>query len=275
MCVVKHGAGGHGLAGGGEVDALLLHQGADALEAAKGAMALVHVADRRRLAQRPQRADAADAEDHFLADAHVHVAAVEAGRDRAVFRRVLRDVGVEQVERHAADLDAPDAELHLAAGERHSDEQGRAVVADLRDQRQVEEVVFRVALLLPAVHGEVLAEVALAVHEADADERQAEVAGALEVVAAEDAEAAGVDRHALMDAELGAEVGDAEVRRQRDRGGRSGGRRRLAVAVAGAAGVGFLIPGGGGHVVVERFFDAIHVGEEAVVVQQFVPAATG
>ena len=38
------------------------------------------------------------------------VAAVELGGDAAVLGRVLRDVGVEQVERHAADLDAPDAE---------------------------------------------------------------------------------------------------------------------------------------------------------------------
>ena len=82
----------------------------------------------------------------------------------------------------------------------------------LGDERQVEEVVLGVALLLPAVHGEVLAEVALAVHQADADERQAEVAGALQVVAGQHAEAAGVDRHALVQAELGAEVGDAAGR---------------------------------------------------------------
>ena len=50
-------------------------------------------------------------------------------------------------------------------------------------ERQVEEVVFGIAFLLPAVDGEILAEVAFAVHQADADERQAEIAGALEMVA--------------------------------------------------------------------------------------------
>ena len=48
----------------------------------------------------------------------------------------------------------------------------------------------------------------MAVEEADADEREAEVAGRLEVVAGEDAEAAGVLGQGLGDAELGREVGD-------------------------------------------------------------------
>jgi hypothetical protein len=48
-----------------------------------------------------------------------------------------------------------------------------------------------------------------AVEQADADERHAEVAGRLEVVAGEDAEAAGVLRQRLGDAELGREVGDS------------------------------------------------------------------
>ena len=50
---------------------------------------------------------------------------------------------------------------------------------------------------------EVLAEEAVAVEQADRAERGAEVAGRLEVVAGEDAEAARVLRHELADAELG------------------------------------------------------------------------
>ena len=48
----------------------------------------------------------------------------------------------------------------------------------------------------------------MAVEEADAHERHAEVAGRLEVVAGQHAEAAGVLRQRLGDAELGGEVGD-------------------------------------------------------------------
>ena len=54
-------------------------------------------------------------------------------------------------------------------------------------------------------------EVALAVEEADADEGQPEVAGRLAVVAGQDAEAAGIDGQAFVEAELGAEVGDQIV----------------------------------------------------------------
>ena len=51
-------------------------------------------------------------------------------------------------------------------------------------------------------------EVALRVHEADADERHAEVARLLAVIAGEHAEAAGVNRQRLMQREFGGEVRD-------------------------------------------------------------------
>src|SRR5262249_31315469 len=59
---------------------------------------------------------------------------------------------------------------------------------------------------------EPLAQVAFAVEEADGDEREAEVGGALQVIAGEDAEAARVDRQRLVDPELGAEVRDRPAR---------------------------------------------------------------
>src|SRR5205823_9531984 len=114
--------------------------------------------------------------------------------DVPVFRGVLRDVAVEQVKGDAADVDLPDAGVDLPAGQVDGDGQRAAVRVHLGDQRQVEEVVLRVALLLPAVHVQVLPEVPLPVHQADAHERQTEVAGRLQVVAGQHPEAAGVDR---------------------------------------------------------------------------------
>ena len=70
-----------------------------------------------------------------------------------------------------------------------------------------------VALLLPAVGVELLAEVALLVEEAHAHQRDAEAAGRLEVVAGQDPEAAGVLGQRLGDAELGREVGHRPQRR--------------------------------------------------------------
>ncbi len=51
-------------------------------------------------------------------------------------------------------------------------------------------------------------EVALRIHEADADERHAEIAGFLAVIAGQHAEAAGVDRQRLVQRELRGEVRD-------------------------------------------------------------------
>ena len=65
--------------------------------------------------------------------------------------------------------------------------------------------------VLVAVGVERLVKVALMVEQADADEGQAHIAGPLAVVAGKDSEAAGVDRQALMEAELGAEIGDQVV----------------------------------------------------------------
>ena len=81
-------------------------------------------------------------------------------------------------------------------------------------QRHGVRVEVGIALLLPAVVGEALAEVAVPVEEADADERHAEVGRRLQVVAGEHAEAAGVLRQRLGDAELGGEVAD-ELQRGR------------------------------------------------------------
>ena len=89
-----------------------------------------------------------------------------------------------------------------------------------------------------------LAEVAVAIEQPDADERQGHVAGGLHVVAGQDAEAARVDAERLVEAVLGAEVGDRAV-------------ERVAVAalepVAGAV----------GHVAVEVGQDVVVLGQEA------------
>ena len=82
-----------------------------------------------------------------------------------------------------------------------------AVLADGDLQRQLGDVGFDVFLALPSLHVETLAEVSLLVKQAHADERNAEVRRALDVVAGQDAEAAGIDGQRLMQAELGGEVG--------------------------------------------------------------------
>ena len=107
------------------------------------------------------------------------------------------------------------------------------------------EVVVLVKFLLPAGLVEVLAEIALLVEKSDAHDRHAEVARGLQVVAGQDAQAAGEDGEAFGQAELGGKVrGQAAV-------------DRLVRA---------LIPAGfAGDVFVELPGDPVQVGHERVV----------
>ncbi len=178
-------------------------------------MALVGVEHlgRRRAGQpavRPDRTHAADPGQHLLGHPVLAGAAVQLVGDLPLGGLVLLDVGVEQEQRHPPDLDLPDlGPQRAAAGDGEGDLHRRAVGLAQERQRQAVRVDRRVELLLPAVPGQPLGEVAGPVEQADADDRDAEVAGRLEVVAGQDAEATGVLREDLGQAELHGEVGDA------------------------------------------------------------------
>ena len=195
-------AGPHRLDRLGVGQALVDHELADALEAEEAGVALVGVEHLRLDAHGLQRPHAADAEQDLLAQPVLGVAAVEAVGDLADLVGVLVDVGVEEVQRHPSRARLP-----------HLGDQRHAGQVDLHPHPShgVSAMTCgssRIALLLPAVGVEALAEVAVPVEQADADEGHAEVAGRLEVVARQHAEAAGVLRDGLGDAELGREVGD-------------------------------------------------------------------
>ena len=170
------------------------------------------------IAERLERAHAADAEQDVLRQPPVGLADVEPRRDPAGRDVVLRPLGVEQEQRDAADVHAPDLGRHLEPAHGHGDGQRRAV--GTRHQRGGQPLGIRVdpVLVLPAAGVDALAEVALAVQQPDRDERQRPVGRLLEDVAGERAEPAGVDRERLVDAELRAEVGDRVVRRRRTLG---------------------------------------------------------
>ena len=133
------------------------------------------------------------------------VAGVQARGDPARHGAVLGAVGVEQEERHAADVDAPDLRDDLLGADRDGDGDRLAVVAGDERHRQALGVGRHPVLVLPARRVDPLAEVALAVEQADGDERQRAVGGLLEDVAGQRPEAAGVDRQRGVDAVLRAE----------------------------------------------------------------------
>ena len=112
---------------------------------------------------------------------------------------------VEQEERHAPDVDAPDLRDDLLGADGDGDGDRLAVVAGDERHGLALGIGRHPRLVLPAGGVDALAEVALAVEQADGDERQRAVGGLLEDVAGQRAEPAGVDRQRGVDAVLGAE----------------------------------------------------------------------
>ena len=100
-----------------EAQTVIRHQNADSLDGQEGGVPFVHVIDGGAEPQLLERAQAADAQHDFLADALVIVAAIKLIGDLAMLGcGVLRDVAIEQVELHAAHVDAPDLQEHFDAG---------------------------------------------------------------------------------------------------------------------------------------------------------------
>jgi hypothetical protein len=96
---VPRPGGGHGFV---EVDAVVLHVAAGALQGGEGRMALVEMTDLRLDAQRSQHPPASDAQDEFLLQPHLGAAAVQFAGDAPVGGSVHEVVGVEQVEHHSS-----------------------------------------------------------------------------------------------------------------------------------------------------------------------------
>ena len=194
--------GPHGFDRLGERQALA-HELADPLQPEEAGVPLVGVEHLRLEAQRLQGADAADAEEDLLADAVLGVAAVEPiGHESA-------RPGCCRPRRCRAGRAAPGRRRRARPGP-GGGSPARSTVTRAPSQRVSGKCVgieLGEALLLHAVDGQELAEVARPVEEAHADQGHAEVARRLEVVAGEDAQAAGVLRQRLRDAELGREVG--------------------------------------------------------------------
>ena len=181
---------------------------ADPFEPEEAGVALVGVKDLGLLGAgdarvRAEGADAADAEQELLEEAVLGGPAVQPVGDLTKRTRVVLDVGVEQEQRHPPDLGDEDAGGQLVlTRDRDPHLGGTAVRLTQQRDRKAVGVEHRVGLLLPALAGERLAEVAVAVEQADADQRDAEVAGRLEVVTRKDPEPAGVLRQHRGDAVL-------------------------------------------------------------------------
>ena len=96
---------------------------------------------------------------------------------------------------------------------------GWPLVADRRLHGQLVDVGLQIFFLLPAALVQALAEISLAVKQPDADQRNVQIRSALDVIARQHAQAAGIDRQRFVHSELGGKIRhrprpqDAGVRR--------------------------------------------------------------
>ena len=181
---------------------------ADALQSEETGVTFVGVEHIGVDAECLERADATDPEEQLLLQAVLDIASVESIGDRPQLRRVLVDVCVEQIERHAADIGPPHLRNERMAGK--IDRHAHAIASG---QCHAERIQVGIPLLLPALRVERLAEVAVPVQESDTDERHTEIAGRLQMISGQHAESAGVLRKGFGDAELGREVRNLAERR--------------------------------------------------------------
>ncbi len=181
---------------------------ADTVQHHKRGVAFVEMPGGWLDAHRLERSHAADAEDDLLLDSRLAIAAVEARRELAIPGRVLFEIRIEEKELDAAEEHLPHGREDGTVAERHGDDAGAAIGANGLLDGRVGPVEPHVRFLLPAFLRHGLVKVPLRIHEADADERHAEVARFLAVVSGEHAKAAGIDRKRLVQRELGGEVGD-------------------------------------------------------------------
>ena len=140
-------------------------------------------------AERAQRAQAADAEDHFLAHPRRLIPAVQAMGDVAIGGDVLRAIGVEQIDRNAAHLRLPQPRDHLAPGDAHRDLEPLPALVHRLD-RQIARVALAILGVLHAIVIDGLSEIPLLVQKSHGHEVGALVARRLAVVPGEHAETA-------------------------------------------------------------------------------------
>jgi len=108
---------------------------------------------------------------------------------------VAFNVGVDQQQIAAPDLHAPDFRPDSSAASLHMHSYGFAVRSDGNFHGQLIDIGLNVFFLLPTGTVEALAEVSLTVKQSHGHQRNAQVGGALDVIAGQHAQSTGIFRN--------------------------------------------------------------------------------
>ena len=168
---------------------LVLHIVNQSLQVEQRGMTLVAVIDVVLESQPLEQQHTADAQQVLLLDAVLPVAAIELVCDGPVILAVEVQVGVEQIELHSSDIDAPHVGIDYMSGIRHLQNHLLALCVQHRRDGQLHKVLRLVVGNLLPVHRECLGEVAIAIEESDGSHVDAAVAGFLDVVTGQDTQA--------------------------------------------------------------------------------------
>ena len=125
---------------------------------------------------------------------------------------VAGDIRIQEVERHLADLDLPDADIDGRVDMRDPDHQVFAGRIEHPGDRRRGAVDRFGNPLLPAVGVDVLVQVALRVHEPDGNHRETEVARLFQVVAGEESKPPRVEGKRVVEPVFSREIGDRKSR---------------------------------------------------------------
>jgi len=179
----KHAGRPDVLGGLGVAELLILNEVSHTLDAQKPGMPFIDVIDRRPQPQSMQSTHATDPKDDLLPDAHVLVSTIQHRCYLAVLAGVLGNVRVQQVQRHSADHYLPYRDLDR----RVVDIDGNTELLIIRPfhhlHRHLVPVILFVSLLLPAVTGEYLTEVPVAIEQPNPNKRDPRISGRLQGIA--------------------------------------------------------------------------------------------
>ena len=162
--------------------------------------------------ERAQQAPSPDSQRDLLGNPHLGSAAIQFTGNAAIQRRVCRIIRIQKEELDSPNPDLPDAQPHAEPGQVHTDAQQLSIGLAHGPDRQLPRLVERIDCLLPAFFIDVLPKVPPLIEEADARDREAEVAGCLQLVASHVAQPAGIDGQRIAQHELHAEIRDAAQR---------------------------------------------------------------
>src|ERR1700730_10288455 len=166
-----------------EIQALILHAVANRLQNCKCAVSFIQVQDPGSHPHCTQRVETSYTQQQFLPDPGAPISSVEPRSQLPVLGRISFNVRIEKQKIAPADLDTPDFYANGAAACLNFECHGLALKSDGGLHRQLIGVSRQVLFPLPAISVQTLAEIALAIKQTNADEGNAQVRCALDVIA--------------------------------------------------------------------------------------------